>query len=143
MQLSPNFTLVELTTTQTGLPNVPSEAEISRLRCLAKELLQPIRDKWGAIRVSSGYRCLEVNRAIGGSKTSQHMLGEAADIEPIKADIDDVFRWIVNESKIFFGQVIRESAKGKDWIHISLPRVNKPNLVALTYDGKEYKPYAG
>lgn len=140
MQLSKSFTLEELTKTGTGLPNVPGAEEIAKLQWLAEELLQPIRDRFGPIKISSGFRSPEVNLAVG-SKTpySQHIKGEAADIIPIDARLTEVFDWIVKESGLMFGQCILE--KGV-WIHISLPREGKPNQQALIFDGKEYKTYA-
>lgn len=140
MRLSENFTLEELTKTNTGLSNTPGPDEIERLHRLAEDILQPIRDRFGAIKINSGFRTLEVNLAVG-SKTpySQHIKGEAADIVPLEARLVEVFDWIVKESGLAFGQCILE--KGT-WIHISLPRERKPNQQALIYDGKEYRAYA-
>jgi zinc D-Ala-D-Ala carboxypeptidase len=81
MRLSPNFTLAELTVTSTGLPNVPSQSQIEALRALATHVLQPIRDALGrAVVVTSAFRAPAVNRAVGGSSTSDHVNGSAADI---------------------------------------------------------------
>ncbi len=81
MKLSKNFTLAELTKTSTGLPNKPTDVEIERLKILCKKVLQPLRDVYGqAIIVNSGYRSPQVNKAVGGVPSSQHALGEAADI---------------------------------------------------------------
>lgn len=143
MLLSRDFDLNELTCTSTGLSNRPGNEELAKLKELASLLLQPIRDRWGRIRVTSAFRRRAVNSAVGGSPTSQHCFGEAADIIPLEADIDTVFRWIVDESGLDFGQCINEE-KGKNrWIHISLPREGKINLQALVYDGKKYSAYAG
>lgn len=140
MQLSKSFTLAELTVTKTGLSNVPGPEEIEKLQWLAEDILQPIRDRFGPIKVTSGFRTSEVNFAAGSkSPYSQHIKGEAADIIPQKARLTEVFDWIVKESGLFFGQCIIE--KGT-WIHISLPRQGKPNQQALVYDGKTYREYA-
>ena len=81
MRLSKNFTLAELTKTSTGLPNNPSDVEIERLKILCEKVLQPLRDDFNApIIINSGYRSQEVNKAVGGVPTSQHLKGEAADI---------------------------------------------------------------
>lgn len=81
MKLSKDFTLEELTVTSTGLPNVPSKEEIERLILLCEKVLQPTRNVYGKrIIVSSGYRSPEINKLVKGSKTSQHMKAEAADI---------------------------------------------------------------
>lgn len=105
---------------------------------LATAILQPIRNQWGGLWVTSGFRSLEVNKKVGGTPSSQHRKGEAADFKPLEADIVQVFKWIVHKSGLHYGQVILEPS----WIHISLPRKDKPNYMALTYDGKEYKAYA-
>lgn len=81
MRLSKNFTLAELTKTSTGIPNNPSDVEIERLKILCEKVLQPLRDEFNApIIVNSGYRSQQVNKAVGGVPTSQHLKGEAADI---------------------------------------------------------------
>ena len=85
MNLSKNFTLEELVKSETALrlniPNIPTKAEIENLRVLCEKILQPIRDKFGGVKINSGYRCPAVNKATGGSATSDHMTGCAADLE--------------------------------------------------------------
>ena len=139
MNLSENFTLSELTVTNSGFPNNPDIKAKEKLLYLANYILQPIRNRWGAVKVTSGYRSAEVNQAIGGVETSQHRLGEAADIIP-SADIKDVYRWIVEDSGLVYGQCILEK---NTWIHISLIRFNKSNHDALIYDGSKYTRYNG
>lgn len=81
MRLSKNFTLAELTKTNTGIPNIPSDIEVERLRLLCNKVLQPLRDIYGSpIIVNSGYRSQQVNKAVGGVPSSQHCRGEASDI---------------------------------------------------------------
>lgn len=144
MQLSEHFSLEELTRTSTGLPNTPAQAETGKLTDLCASILEPIRARWGAIKVDSGFRCPVVNKAVGGVADSQHVLGEAADIVPVDAAIDEVYEWIVRESGLEFGQCINEHRGGYHWIHISLPRTNgKKNREALVFDGHSYRPYAG
>lgn len=80
--ISRNFHLSELIITSTGLPNQPGPNEIDNLTLLVQKLLQPLRDALKApIVVSSGFRSQAVNNAVGGSRSSQHMRGEAADIK--------------------------------------------------------------
>ncbi len=137
-----NFQLYELCATDTGLPNEPDETEIEKLTYLAHYILQPIRDKWGRIGVNSAFRSDGVNKAVGGVEDSDHPLGEAADIVPLDADIDEVFAWIVNESGIPYGQTILEENKaGSRWIHISLVRAFSVNLSAMTYKDGRYGLY--
>ena len=85
-KITANFTFDELiyspTANRLGIDNTPDKETKEKLIRLAKEILQPIRNKWGsAIVVTSAYRCEALNKAVGGSKTSQHRLGEAADIK--------------------------------------------------------------
>ena len=84
-QFTKNFSYDELIASSTakrlGLDNTPSEEEKEKLRQLAEDILQPIRDAWKSpIIVNSGYRSEAVNKAVGGVSNSQHRLGEAADI---------------------------------------------------------------
>ncbi|MBI2412486.1 MAG: peptidase M15 [Deltaproteobacteria bacterium] len=141
MQITENFSLEELTKTSTGLPNLPGKAETEKLLLTAAYLLEPVRKRWGKIRVTSAFRSEAVNARVGGSSTSQHVKGEAADIVPVDADLDEVFGWIAKDGGICFGQAIREKKGGSDWIHLSLPRVGGPNQQRLVYDGKGYAPY--
>jgi len=146
MNLSPHFTLAELTRTSSGQPNVPNAAEAKALVALCSSLLEPVRSKFGPVSIHSGYRSKAVNEAIGGSKTSQHMKGEAADFHCPAAKLEDIMRWIVTESGLHYGQVILEghTAGEPTWIHFSL---GAPWLVgsqcqqALTFDSKSYHPY--
>ena len=140
MQLSKNFTLEELTHTDIELPNFPNNKQRSHIQELCSSLLQPIRDKFGRIHITSGFRSKAVNKGVGGKYYSQHTKGEAADIVPLNANIDKVMAWIVNESGLQFGQCIIEKVGDKQWIHISLPRIGI-NQMALIYDGTVYKMY--
>lgn len=130
MELTKNFTLEELTESSTAnrfkINNNPNKNEIDKLRVLCESILQPIRDKYKKpITVSSGYRCKELNTMIHGSKTSQHMKAEAADIHSVsdsKKDNKELFNLIVdmiNNKEITVGQLINE--QDYNWIHISMP----------------------
>lgn len=115
--LSPNFTLEELCNTQTRLRNAPTAIVKERLRALCLDVLQPLRDHFGAVIVTSGYRCPAVNRAVGGAAGSQHTRGEAADLQCDR--IAEAFEWL--RLNVHFDQLIWE--KGDDrrplWIHVS------------------------
>lgn len=148
MNLSPHFTLAELTRTSSGLANVPNAAETKALAALATSLLEPIRAKFGPVSIHSGYRSKAVNEAIGGSKSSQHMKGEAADFHCPGAALEVVMKWIVTESGLRYGQVILEghTAGEPTWIHLSLGapwRLGSQCQQALTFDGKSYHQWVG
>ena len=110
------------------------------------ERLDVIREKWGGpIIVTSGYRSEKLNKAVGGSKTSAHRIGMAADIHPKNNDIMGLAECIIN-SGLDFDQVILEKITTKNkqitgcqWIHVGFARVN-PRKQVLAYDGKSYKP---
>lgn len=126
MNLSKNFTLAELTVSMTGarlgLSNVPDSLAIKHLQRLTDELLQPIRDLINLpIVVHSGYRCLAVNNAVGGSKTSAHMQGYAADITvPAFGNARELANYLVKTLPahgIKFDQIILEF---DSWVHVGL-----------------------
>ncbi len=132
VQLSPNFTLEELTHSSTakglGIKNEPNEEQILNLTAFVKNVLQPLRDAQGIpIFISSGYRCPELNKAVGGSPNSQHMKGEAADIrvEDAKDAIEKLH--IIIERGVFDQLILEIKAKtGGMWIHVSCHReINK------------------
>lgn len=133
-QFTKNFSYDELIASATakrlGLDNTPSEEEKEKLRQLAEDILQPIRDAWKSpIIVNSAYRSEAVNKAVGGVKNSQHRLGEAADItiggkERNRKLFNFIYK-LINQGKIKVGQLIDEY--NYSWVHISLPRKNKPN----------------
>ena len=119
MRLTPHFTLKELTVSQTatrlGLNNEPTEEHIENLTALCSEILEPLRMMLGKpVIVTSGYRCHHLNALIGGSPTSQHKLGEAADIWVPGMSTEDLMG-VICES-FDHDQVIDEFGR---WVHIS------------------------
>lgn len=146
MKLSPHFTFDEMTRTgQAHLQEANREEArrfIPQLTEVCTVLLEPVRLRFGPVRVNSGFRGLAVNTAIGGSKNSQHMKGEAGDITVPNFSLEEVFRWIVLHSEIPFGQAILEGRTPvPTWIHLSLGRPYRaPSacLQALRFDGKSY-----
>lgn len=118
------FTIAELTASQTAksrkIDNTPSEEHKEHLVELVDNLLDPLREAWGsAIHVNSGYRSPALNRAVGGSTTSAHSFGYAADIKPVNGKIrefkDFVMDWL-NDKK--FDQYINEFSGSSEWVHI-------------------------
>lgn len=140
MQLSKNFTLAELTKTQVrNEDNTPDEQVIHNLQQLAMNVLQPIRDEFGAVLVSSGFRSVAVNKAIGGSVVSDHCKGMAADIEVLGMPNRGLAEWIAANLK--FTQLILEfpgDNPSDGWVHISYNPSNLKNqiLTAKKEDGK-------
>jgi hypothetical protein len=133
MKLSEHFTLSEFTRSETasryGISNQPDDAAIASMRALCLYVLEPIRAHFGVpITVSSGYRSPQVNRKIGGSSTSQHMKGEAADINVWGVDTTEVFDWIVFYSGLDFDQCIHEFGS---WVHISYTERRQNRYMAL------------
>jgi hypothetical protein len=137
MKLTPNFYLAEFTksnyATRHGIKNIPSPKVMQNLQVLANGLEQ-VRELLGTpIAISSGYRCMELNRALGGSKNSAHMLGYAADFDSNAYGMPlDIVKAIIN-SEIEFDQLIEEG----EWVHISFdPKMRGEALIATFKNGK-------
>ena len=145
MRLSENFSLEELTASETaarkGIDNTPPEDVINNLKRLAAAL-QEVRALLNhrAILISSGYRSPELNQAVGGSATSDHCKGLAADfICPSYGTPNDIVRAIA-ASDLPFKQVIREFDK---WVHLSIPEEGQgPRKQALIIDREGTRAYA-
>lgn len=116
MQLTKNFSLAELTATNTGIDNIPTQEVIGNLRLLAEKVLQPARERFGKpITVNSGYRSKAVNARVGGAASSQHMTGQAADITTgSKTENRKLFAIL---ETMDYDQLIDE--KDMSWIHVS------------------------
>lgn len=126
MQLSQHFTLEEMTKSQTasrkGIDNTPSPEVIENLKQLCENVLEYIRVRFGKpITVNSGYRGPKLNKVIGGAKNSQHMTGQAADIEIAGVDNKVLFNWIKDNME--FDQLIleyyKEGIPDSGWVHVS------------------------
>ena len=133
MKLSKNFTYEELchssVAERKGLRNRPKTKEeesvvIENLKALCMEVLQPLRDYLGKpVVISSGYRSEEVNKAVGGVKRSQHLMGEAADIHVENTkQLIVIMHFIMDNCD--FDQLIWEknSKTGTQWVHVSYKR---------------------
>lgn len=134
MKLSRWFTLEEFTTSQTaerlGIDNTPNEAAIEAMRHLCVTVLDRVRDWFDRpVVISSGYRCLGLNRAIGSSDGSQHVKGEAADIVVPSRTLTEVFNYIA--ASLDYDQMIREFPP-KGWIHVSCVDRNRKSLLVAT-----------
>ncbi len=121
--LSPHFRLIEFTrsgvATDKGIDNTPGTEEVEALRALCENILEPMRRRFGAIYISSGYRSRRVNNAVGGVMNSQHMRGEAADILlSTFTDWRDAVRFVQG---LDFDQMLVEPLHGSKarWLHVS------------------------
>jgi zinc D-Ala-D-Ala carboxypeptidase len=149
-QLSANFSLHELTKSETalrmGFDNTPGDAETEALRLLCEKVLQPVRDHYGkGVKVNSGFRSPESNAAVGGSKTSDHCKGQAADIEIPGVPNAELAQWIMDNLE--YTQLILEfytpGIPDSGWVHVSYDPDNlkKQELTAMKVAGKtQYVP---
>lgn len=142
MNLSKHFTLDEMikspTAQRLGIENVPDAEQLENLRDLVEQILEPLRVHYGRpIIVTSGFRCPKLNKAVGGSSTSQHAKGQAVDIRSVSDRRDDnkeIFDMIL-EMKLPFDQLINEY--DYDWVHVSYsPRNRRQVLRAIKQNGK-------
>ena len=150
MKLTANFSLLELTKSQTaerkGIDNTPSPEHQENLKLLCESVLQPVRDHFGkVVTISSGYRSPELCTAIGSNITSQHAKGQAADFEIFGVSNKELADYI-NEN-LEYDQLILEYWKESDpnsgWVHCSYSAGNKRKQYLRAYkeDGKtKYEP---
>lgn len=154
MQLSEHLALAEVTRSETakrnGVSNMPTEAHIANFKLLAEKVFEPIRMHFGKpIHISSGYRSDALNKAVGGSSSSQHCKGEAIDI-----DMDGSAHGITNKmvfdyikDNLEFDQMIWEfgTDANPDWVHVSYSSTGKQRkqiLKAVKKGGAtSYVPY--
>ena len=140
MNLTKNFTLSEMTKSETalrhGMDNTPSSSEIENLRVLCENVLQKVRDHYGkGVKVNSGFRHPLVNAKVGGSTTSDHCKGFAADIEIPGVANADLAQWIADNCE--FRQLILEfytvGVPDSGWVHVSFnPADNKKQVLTAT-----------
>ena len=152
MNLSRNFTLSELIKSDTairkGINNNPNAEQIEKLKALCENILQPVRDHFGRVKITSGFRSVDLCLAIGSSSKSQHAKAEAADFECIGVDNAELADWI--KDNLPYDQLIVEyytpGEPNSGWIHCSYipdqPRASY--LWAYRSEGKtKYKPIIG
>ena len=140
MMLSTHFSLAELTKSSTAsrlnIDNTPDDAQIEALKLVALNILEPIRQRYGAFTPNSGFRCQELNTAIGSSPNSQHIKGQAVDLELVGVDNYNLACWCQDNLK--FDQLILECYTGSPtsgWVHISFVEKDRRDQV-LTIGSK-------
>jgi len=152
MNLSRNFTLQELIKSNTairkGIDNNPNADQVEKLKLLCERVLQPVRDHFGRVKVTSGYRSPELCVAIGSSINSQHAKAEAVDFECIGVDNAEVADWV--HLNLETDQLILEyytpGEPNSGWIHASFVEFNPRRQYMRAYreDKKtKYKPIIG
>ena len=162
MRLSKNFTLDELTRSNTalrlGIDNTPSKEHILKLRLLTTQFLQVLRDRIGILRVTSGYRSPELNKAIGGSykiddngkyiPKSQHCKAEAVDLQYFKRGKMDnlkIYNGIIDGALDFdqmileFGTSTEEIDGNPAWIHVSWKVTDNRRQILVAYKDENNK----
>jgi zinc D-Ala-D-Ala carboxypeptidase len=142
-RLSTHFTLAELTKTSCGLPNnTTSPVIVSNLQAVCDNILEPVRAHYKKpVIIHSGYRSPAVNTAIGGSKTSQHCRGEAADFHVTGHSVYEVVNWI--SENLDFDQLILENfvpnIMNSGWVHCSYSKRNRnQEMTKFKGSGKYY-----
>ena len=144
MKVSSNFSLKELTASDTAerldIDNSPNDEQIMSLAVLANRVLQPVRDQFGVVTITSGLRSQALNEAVKGSKTSSHCRGEAADFECFKVSNIELAKWV--REHLDYDQLILEFYRKGDphsgWVHCSFKRDGsnrKQDLTALKGKG--------
>lgn len=137
------FTIKELTNSATakrkGIDNRPTQEVTTALVALVDNVLDPLRQAYGKpIVVTSGYRSVKLNKAVGGASSSQHVKGEAADIRSVSDDPKEnkVIFDLIRKLGLPFDQLINEF--GYDWVHVSFSRFKKRGQVlsAVKKNGK-------
>jgi uncharacterized protein YcbK (DUF882 family) len=130
------FTLTELTKSATAMrkkiDNTPTEAVKKNLTALVDKVLDPLREAWGQpIVVSSGYRSPKLNRVVGGVASSQHLLGQAADIHTVsdKPSENKKLYDLIKKLKLPVDQCINEY--GYNWIHVSYGPRNRRSYFSI------------
>lgn len=148
IMLSAHLSLDECTKSTTasrlGIDNTPPKKAIDNLKLLANKIFEPLRLHFGVpIFVSNGYRCPALNKAIGGSSTSQHMEGEALDLDQDNRGTKVTNAMVFNHIKdnLEFDQLIWEfgTSTNPDWVHVSYESVGKQRkqvLRAVKENGK-------
>lgn len=130
------FTLKELTKSDTairkGIKNIPNKQEEQNLIALIDNVLDPLREAYGKpIIITSGFRCEELNRLVGGSKTSQHRTGQAADIRTITDTPEENKKLydLIIKLGLPFDQLIDEY--NFDWVHVSFSPKNRKQILKI------------
>ena len=134
--MSKYFNITEFTKSSTaqkhGIKNIPSLEELKNIDNLIAYILDPLREAYGKpIIINSGYRCIELNKLVKGSKTSQHLTGQAADIRSVKNTKEENKKLydLIIQLKLPFDQLINEY--DFSWVHVSFSERNRRQILAI------------
>ena len=121
-----------------GINNIPTDIQWENIERLAANVIQPIRNKFGRIRISSGYRNPKLNVLSGGSPTSNHCRGEAADIEPLEDGVKliDILNFI--NFKLPFRELIAEFFP-EGWVHVAYRENGNAKILKLKDSNHNFK----
>jgi zinc D-Ala-D-Ala carboxypeptidase len=141
-KISNSFSYSDMIRSQTasrlGIDNTPGEAEIKAFKLLANNVLETLNSQFG-IQISSGYRCLALNRAVGSGDTSNHIKGEAADIEPASNNrgvrLIDLLQWIYDNLE--FHELIAEFFP-TGWVHVAYREGLNDKILKLKDKNHDY-----
>lgn len=137
-----NFTYGEFvksaTAVRNGIENIPTEEQWKKVETLARKVLQPVRNRFGRLRITSGFRSVALCIKIGSSPSSNHAKGEAADIEPYDSSISllDIVRWIYKNLE--FRTIILEYAPD-GWVHVDYREGGNLKKLKLKDEKHNYK----
>ncbi len=134
-QVSLKELLFSETATRLGIDNTPKDQVLINLQTLIYEVIEPIINQFGDIKITSGYRSPELCKAIGSSTTSQHTLGQAVDCEVLGVPNKELADWVVKN--LTYDQVILEFWKPEEinsgWVHISYNKSNNRKMYLRAY----------
>jgi len=137
-KLSKHFTLGEFLVSETaarhGIDNRPTNDIVVRLKRLCENVLEPARCALGPLQITSGYRSYWLNKYVGGSGNSEHVLGRAADVVPYECTTRELANWIKKNCQ--WNQMILEygTLANPDWIHVSYNHgANHKEILAIQY----------
>lgn len=142
-QVSLKELLFSDTATRLGINNIPNDQCLINLQTLIYEVIEPIINKFGDIKITSGYRSPELCKAIGSSITSQHCLGMAVDCEVLGVPNKELADWVVNNLE--YDQVILEFWEkdkiNSGWVHISYNKGNNRKMYLRAYKANNRTVY--
>lgn len=141
LPMAPNFRYREFiksdTATRLGIINEPNEEQWQSIERVAGNIIQPVREKFGRIRITSGFRCVDLCLAVGSNPKSNHARGEALDFEPLDLNISmvDIVKWI--HKNLQYRELIAEYFPD-GWIHVAYRINNNVKKLKLKDDTHNY-----